>query len=109
MAWPPSNPANFCDKCGRSLVELNVPHVKRKCQECGKTIHLVEPGEGGEGIKVEAGDQFVIPAGFIRMSLDPAASSGRLSRPGVTWLTERFFFDGRPSTPGDAVPSLQAH
>ena len=86
------------------------PHENQvEIGEESQIIHLVEPGEGGVGIKVEAGDQFVIPAGFIRLSLDPAASSGRLYRPGVTWLVERFFFDGRPETPGDVISSLETH
>ena len=39
----------FCQQCGKSLVPLAGPHVQRPCADCGKTVHVAEPGEGGQG------------------------------------------------------------
>jgi hypothetical protein len=87
-----------CDQCGRSLTPLLTPHVKRQCEECGKTVYVAEPGEGGRGIVIKEGDQFVIPAGFIRMSLDPRKSTGKFFRPGINWFVRSLYFEGMPNT-----------
>jgi len=71
-------------------------HVERQCQQCGRTIHVLEPGEGGRGIKVQAGDRFVVPAGSIVLSFDPTKSSGRFSRAGVSWFYRSLLFDTTP-------------
>ena len=88
----------YCDQCGRSLVPLPVPHVRRKCEECGKSVHVAEPGEQG-GIRVRKGDAFTIPAGWLTLSLDPSKSRGRFSRAGVTWFVQRMLAGDLPRDP----------
>ncbi len=80
------------------MVPLPIPHVKRECEECGEIVRVAEPGEGGRGIVIKEGDQFVIPAGFIRMSLDPSRATGRFFRPGINWFVRTLYFEGMPDT-----------
>jgi hypothetical protein len=94
-------PARFCPQCGLSLVPLDVPHVARPCSACGKTVHLVERAEDGKGIKIRAGDEFTIPAGWITMSLDPSKATGRFFRGGVGWFVQRLLIGDIPRDPGD--------
>ncbi|MBK6961201.1 MAG: hypothetical protein IPH23_08330 [Gammaproteobacteria bacterium] len=56
----------------------------------------------GTGIKVEKGERFTIPAGFIQISLDPA-SRGKLSRPGLSFLLRQFFVGNYPKEPKNFV------
>ncbi len=93
-----SNHSRVCGQCGRSLVPLSVPYTKRRCDECGETVHVVERGEEGRGIRIREGDQFVIPAGFIRMSLDPQQATVGFFRPGINWFVKMLYFEGIPST-----------
>lgn len=88
----------FCDQCAASLVPLSVPHVARTCNTCQRTIHLVEPGDDGKGLKIRKGDTFTIPAGSITMSLDPTKSTGRFFRPGLTWFVRRILTGDLPTT-----------
>lgn len=96
----------FCPHCGLSLVPLDRPHVSRDCDECGETVHLVEPGEGGEGIRVRAGDRFTIPSGWMKLSLDPAVG-GKLFRPGVGFLLKKLVFSGGLSDEEDFYEILE--
>jgi hypothetical protein len=89
-------PARYCDQCALSLIPLAVPHVARTCKTCRKTVHLVEQGEGGVGIKVRQGDSFTIPAGWLTLSLDLRKSPGRFARPGLTWFVQQLL-TGDPS------------
>ncbi|MHB8973735.1 MAG: Shedu immune nuclease family protein [Pirellulaceae bacterium] len=82
-----------CDLCRDVIEHPDVPHVKRRCKQCGREMCVVEPGEHGKGIKVQAGDQFVIPAGWIKLSMDPLATRAVLSREGLQMLANNFFID----------------
>jgi hypothetical protein len=88
----------YCEQCGRSVRPLDVPHVQRACEECGRDVYVVTPGEGG-GIRVEPGDTFTIPRGWLTISLDPAKSRGRLFRHGVSWYVRQILTAGIPATP----------
>lgn len=92
----------FCGRCGVSLVPLDVPHVERPCDECGETRFLAEPGEDGAGIKVEKGDRFTIPAGWLTISLDPSASRGRLTKAGTLWFVSHMLTGDLPGD-GDGL------
>lgn len=48
---------------------------------------------GPEGLRVEEGDQVVVPAGSIRLSLDQSLSTARFSRPGLTWFVHAMLFE----------------
>ena len=97
----------FCDQCGLSLSPLKVPHVERPCADCGKSVFVIEPGEGGKGIKIREGDKFTIPAGWLTMSLDPARTTGRFFRPGVTWFVTQLLTGELPSRPEDVDDYLE--
>ena len=81
----------YCDQCGKSVVALDVPHTARQCVDCDRTIYVVEPGDDG-GIKVQAGDKFVIPADFLQFSLDPTQTTGKFFRPGISWFVRNLYF-----------------
>lgn len=57
-------------------------------------------GEHGQGIKVNDGDQFVIPPGAITLSLDPAAN-GTFSRGGLLMFIQWLILSGAPEKPAD--------
>lgn len=88
-------PERFCSHCAKSLVPLDVPHLSRDCAKCGRRAHYVRYEPDGSGIRVEKGEQFTIPAGFIKLSLEPG-SRGRLFRPGISFLLNQFFLGARP-------------
>jgi hypothetical protein len=91
--------ARFCQRCGFSLIPLTIPHVSRPCQTCGKKINFVNPGEDGNGIKVEKGDTFTIPQGWLKLSLDPAMSAGTFTHDGLNWFVHRLIFGALPTAP----------
>jgi hypothetical protein len=66
----------------------------------------VEVGEGGKGIRVRTGDRFTIPAGFIKLSLDPS-QGGKLFRPGVAFLVRQLFYAGAPNAVADVSELLE--
>ena len=110
MSDPAGDQPQVCAQCGRSLAPLPMPYVKRQCEECGKTVHVVEPGEGGRGIQVMAGDQFVISAGYLRLSLDPSQATGTFFRGGVPWFVSMLYFQGfEPNTSDDIGPLLDQY
>lgn len=84
--------SDLCQECGCSLVPLAIPHTKRKCEKCGKDTYVCEAGKKG-GIVIRAGDQFTIPAGFIKLSLDPNNASV-LTRHGIPWFINFLFSRG---------------
>jgi hypothetical protein len=97
----------FCDRCGVSLVGLDVPHVERPCAQCGKATYLVEPGENGAGVHIRAGDSFRIPAGWLKISLDPAKSSGQLYRAGVSWYVQMLLIGDLPTGPHEVAAYVE--
>ena len=102
-----NQPPRYCDLCAKSLVPLTVPHVKRPCDVCGKEVHVAEPGEGGSGVKVRKGDKFVIPQGWLTMSLDPKKASGQFSRNGIAWFVNSLMVPQMPNRAADMVRILQ--
>ncbi|MEP0753581.1 hypothetical protein NDA03_15300 [Trichocoleus sp. Lan] len=89
--------ARYCSQCGLSLIPLKTFHVARACSECGKTIHVAEPGEDGKGVKVQKGDQIIVPAGLIRMSLDPKENC-TFTRIGLLDFVQMLMTSGCPQT-----------
>jgi hypothetical protein len=85
---------NFCEQCGRGFQPLDSPYLEVDCDVCGETVRVLPPSESG-GLQVTAGSRFVIPKGFLKVSLDPASQSV-LTRPGVYWFVKSFFWNGQP-------------
>jgi hypothetical protein len=96
----------ICEDCGALVAEPNAPHTRRDCEKCGKQRFGTA---GPEGVKTEPGDTFVIPAGFLTMSLDPTQSNGRLMRPGMTWLVREGFFANASEDADSVGSSLDAY
>lgn len=96
----------ICEDCGGTGSEPNAPHTRCDCEKCGKQRFGTA---GPEGVKTEPGDTFVIPAGFLTMSLDPTQSNGRLMRPGMTWLVREGFFANASEDADGVGLSLDAY
>lgn len=87
-----------CEYC-KNLVEienLNVPHVIRKCKNCGREMHIRNPGEHGIGIKVEKGDQFIIPGDWLKIHAHPLKGTSQLTKHGLLWFAKLIFLDEIP-------------
>jgi hypothetical protein len=54
---------------------------------------LPDPGEHGRGFQLRPGDSFVIPGGWLKLSLNPLESTGRLFRGGLDMLAARLFLE----------------
>ena len=82
-----------CETCAAIEKSVNAdhPHVIRKCVDCGCSYKTQMGGKHGYGIKVEKGDQFIIPAGFLNFSANPLKSNSQMSLAGVSWLAELLF------------------
>ena len=52
-----------------------------------------EPGDNGHGIKIEPGDQFVFPEGWLQISANPLKGPGRLYRSGLGWFAKLIFVE----------------
>lgn len=102
-------PMEYCKQCGQSLVSLKTIHVKRPCKECGQSFYIFEPGENGQGMRVREGDQPIIPAGAIRLSLDFAQANGKFTREGISWFAQMLFFQGQASTPEELSKTLDKY
>jgi hypothetical protein len=86
---------------------LSIPHVVRTCSSCGREVDMRELGDHGRGIKTEAGDRFVIPAGFIQLSANPLKGSGRLFRPGLAMFARLVLIEGYEAHRDDVLPAIR--
>jgi hypothetical protein len=82
-------PDRFCPHCAASIVPLNVPHLHKQCEQCHRTKYFIRHNEVS-GITTEPGESFTIPAGWIKLSLQPAPN-GRMFRAGLRFLLDRIF------------------
>jgi hypothetical protein len=82
-----------CSICAKEydISDLSAPYVIRTCATCGREIKIRELEKGGRGIKVTAGDQLVIPPGFIQIALNPLRGTGQLTRSGASWFASQVF------------------
>ena len=98
----------FCDQCGHSIVPLAIPYTERKCFDCDRTICVSEAHPNG-GMNVRSGDKVVLPKEFLKVSLDPTASNGKLFRPGVSWFVQQLHFqhidNSQQLVSGELLPS----
>jgi hypothetical protein len=85
-----------CPKCVDVVERTDTPHVVRPCEGCGRPLHIREPGAHGIGFQIRKGDQVVIPADFLRFSLNPLKSTGQLSRYGLQWFAEQIHLEDLP-------------
>src|ERR1700693_366160 len=82
-----------CSECNNltDITDLSRPYVVRTCSKCGRKINLRNPGAHGIGLKVDKGEEFVIPAGFIQLSANPLKSSGHFTAYGLSQFVEMLF------------------
>ena len=85
-----------CLKCEQIVERPDLPHVVRRCEGCGRELHIHEPGAHGIGFNVRKGDQVVIPSDWLKLSLNPLKSTGRFSRYGLQWFAEQIHFEELP-------------
>jgi len=86
--------ADGCEEC-RAVVETpDVPHTETKCRKCGRTLRIVKPGKHGIGVKIEVGDRFTIPAGFMKAAFNPLKGNMRATRAGIRHLAEMWILEG---------------
>lgn len=96
-----------CELCKDVIERPDLPHVIRRCEGCGREMRIHEPGEHGRGFKVRAGDRPVIPAGWLKFSLNPLKGSGQFTRQGIALYAEQIRVDGLPSKKDDMQAELE--
>ena len=67
-----------------------------------------ELGKHGIGIKIEKGDEFVLPSEFLKIAANPLKSVGQLTQTGLDWFAKLVFEIGvaNPSAHDDFLPVL---
>lgn len=82
-----------CKDCKnlKNITDLSAPYVVRICTSCGRKIKLREPGENGQGIKLNKGEQFVIPKGWLKISPNPLKGTGYLTKHGLEQFAKLIF------------------
>jgi hypothetical protein len=82
-----------CKVCAKlkDITDLSRPYTVRTCKNCGRLIKLRRPGAHNIGLKVEKGEQFVIPTGFLTLSANPLKGSGQFTQHGLNWFAEQVF------------------
>ncbi len=93
-----------CKTCSSIEERNDVPHVIRLCPGCGRELHIVDRGKHGIGIRIQSGDKFVIPDEWLKISLNPLQSSGRLFRAGLDMMARSLLL-GKLSTKETAFES----
>lgn len=91
---------NICNKL-TDIGDLTSPYVIRICTNCKREIKLREPGEKGKGIKVGPGERLVIPAGWLKISVNPLKGNSSLTKYGLDWFAKLVFVDDIPKNPDD--------
>jgi hypothetical protein len=92
-------------ECGAELTEPDVFHTRRPCERCGRMTYK-QPGE--TGLRVEAGDTPVIPAGAIRLSLDPRQATGYFTATGVSMFVRMLLGNKAATRPDEISDSLRS-
>lgn len=99
--WPSRPNPVTCPKCEGVVERPDLPHIVRICANCGRTLRVHEAGKHGFGFQVRKGDQVVIPADWLRLSLNPLKSTGHLTRYGLQWFAEQIHLEGLPQKKAD--------
>jgi hypothetical protein len=82
-----------CEKCAGlvDIADLGRPHVVRTCSACGRSIKLRPTGKSGLGLKINKGDQLVVPHSFLKMAANPLKGGGEMSPTGLEWFAQTVF------------------
>ena len=81
-----------CDICRQlvDIADITRPYTVKTCT-CGRKIKQRRAGDHGIGLRIEAGDAFVMPAEALRLAANPLKGSGQFSRAGLAWFAELIF------------------
>lgn len=90
-----------CEYCKDIVDRSDVPHLLRTCENCGRELRYVRYGKYGKGIRVEEGEQLVIPKEWLKLSLNPLKGHGQFTIGGLDWFVELIFVDGLPGKDSD--------
>ena len=85
-----------CPSCEHIVERPELPHTVRTCEGCGRTLRVHETGKHGIGLQVRKGDQVVIPADCLKLSLNPLKSSGQFTRYGLQWFAAQIHLEELP-------------
>ncbi len=90
-----------CSKCEnlKDIDDLSNPYVIRKCKKCGRKIKLRDTSPSGHGFRVEKGDRFIIPEGFINIAANPLKSTSKLTKYGLSWYAQLIFVEELQQNP----------
>jgi hypothetical protein len=82
-----------CSACKdlKDITDLRTLYVVRACKKCGRKIKLRQLGKHGMGVKIEKGDQIVMPAGALQFSANPLKGGGRFTTRGLSWFAKMVF------------------
>jgi hypothetical protein len=85
--------AQGCRNCKdwKEIADLDAPHIVRTCPQCDRKVTVRNLGPHGVGIKVNKGDQFVIPANFLQISANPLQGTGFFTEQGLNWFAQLVF------------------
>ncbi|HEV2754357.1 MAG TPA: Shedu immune nuclease family protein [Actinomycetota bacterium] len=62
-----------------------------------------------DGVPVTEGAQFVIPKGWLRLTLDRSQSTGTFTRPGIAWFMKMLLTQEAPTNADELPKSLDAY
>lgn len=87
-----------CTECVKTHeIDPNIgPYVVRVCGTCGREMKVREPGKHGIGIKVNKGDRFVIPSGWMKISANPLKGNLNFTESGLNWFAKLIFLNDLP-------------
>ncbi len=90
-----------CSKCKnlKDIDNLSSPYVIRTCKKCGREIKLRDTSPSGHGFRVEKGDRFKIPKGFISIAANPLKSTANLTKHGLSWYAQLIFVEELQQNP----------
>lgn len=96
-----------CKKCQNIVDRKDLPHVIRKCENCGRVMYIHEPLKHGKGLIVKNGERLVIPKDWLSLSFDPLKSRGHFTRYGLNWFAQRIFIEDYPKDKSKIRDELQ--
>jgi antiviral defense system Shedu protein SduA len=97
--------SELCNDCGAELIEPKVVHMRRTGERCGRTTFKTP---SPDGLHIQAGDTPIIPAGAIRLSLDPREATGHFTEYGVSFFVRMLLQGKAAPKPDEIATSLQS-
>jgi hypothetical protein len=61
-------------------------------------MKISEPGEHGIGIRIEKGDQFILPKEWLKIFANPLKGTCNLTKAGLEWFAKLIFLEEIPQT-----------